>query len=92
MNNRKCDFCSNFDFSLYSWVPDSCGVRILYADSSRFPRKEQFNFCPVCGKPRKGVQKRRSSPVDESTDLFIAAYEAYLQRRGITHEEDETLA
>lgn len=84
MNNRKCDFCSNFDFSFYSWVPDSSGTRILSAKgrSRRFSRKKQFNFCPVCGKPREGMEGKRSVSNEEAVRAFLTGYENFLKSHG----------
>ena len=48
-----CIFCKNFDFgSVRANVEiyqHSIQANIVHAGgSSRFPKSEQFNFCPVC--------------------------------------------
>lgn len=48
-----CEFCQTFDFS-----SASAEVRLGFAHilnalcNTKYPRHQQFNFCPVCGKPR----------------------------------------
>lgn len=54
-----CIFCKNFDFGsvrtdveIYQHY---IHTNIVHAGgSSRFPKSEQFNFCPVCGEELKG--------------------------------------
>lgn len=42
-----CKFCEKFDFSSARIVDG--GIR-LAVGSTKYPEKEQFNFCPVCGR------------------------------------------
>ena len=48
-----CDFCKKFDFSTVKPHIDVFGARIhLALGVTKFPRSEQFNYCPVCGEKR----------------------------------------
>lgn len=48
-----CDFCRAFDFSSASTEVNHGFAHILNAlCNTQYPRHQQFNFCPVCGKPR----------------------------------------
>ena len=48
-----CEFCNKFDFGNAKAEVDNYGAKILLAlGSTRFSEKEQFNYCPVCGKKR----------------------------------------
>ena len=49
----QCPFCDRFDFTVSGWSADPYGARIVNAGgSSRIPRRQQFNYCPVCGRAR----------------------------------------
>lgn len=50
----SCIFCKNFDFGSVRTnieiTQSYIHANIVHAGgSSRFPKSEQFNFCPVCG-------------------------------------------
>lgn len=46
-----CEFCKRFDFSTAKTEVDKHGARLLTGIcNTRFSEKEQFNFCPVCGR------------------------------------------
>ena len=50
----SCIFCRNFDFGCVRTDVEISQHYIhanivLSGGSSRFPKSEQFNFCPVCG-------------------------------------------
>lgn len=56
--NEGCDFCNNFDFRRTAYRiddgSDKKSANIFIAGGSAiFPRTEQFNYCPVCGKKRE---------------------------------------
>ena len=45
-----CNFCRSFDFSSARCKVDRHGANIAFSGgSSRFPRWQQFQFCPHCG-------------------------------------------
>ena len=50
----SCIFCRNFDFGCVR-TDVEISQHYIHANivhsggSSRFPKSEQFNFCPVCG-------------------------------------------
>lgn len=51
---NPCKFCSKFEFDSASAEVDKYAARIKLACASyRYPTEEQFNFCPVCGRPTK---------------------------------------
>jgi len=61
-----CDFCNNFDFGSAKVLVEKYGNRvranIVHAGGfSRFPKKEQFNFCPRCGKDMRIVTSKGES-------------------------------
>lgn len=46
-----CKFCENFNFSNARVRVDEDGAIIeLALCNTKFPKEEQFNFCPVCGR------------------------------------------
>lgn len=50
-----CDFCSRADFGEYGFEITKHYAKICCALGSwRFPEKEQFLFCPKCGRPLTG--------------------------------------
>ena len=54
-----CDFCQKFDFAGARAEVNKYGAHIsLGVCSTKFPNKEQFKFCPMCGRrlpqPPKG--------------------------------------
>ena len=54
-----CDFCNRADFGEFGFEITKHYAKICCALGSwRFPEKEQFLFCPLCGKPltNKAVQ------------------------------------
>ena len=54
-----CDFCNTADFGEFGFEITKHYAKICCALGSwRFPEKEQFLFCPKCGKPLtdEGVQ------------------------------------
>ena len=82
MSEKNCPFCSQFDFGCAWAEVDKFGARITQAGGSyRFPREKQFNFCPVCGKPRdemspsvQDLEQRFSRLVDALSKWFSAAH------------------
>lgn len=48
-----CKFCETFDFSKAKVVINKFGASISLPLYTEFPIKEQFNFCPNCGKNLK---------------------------------------
>ena len=49
---RGCDFCNRADFGKFGFEITKHYAKICCALGSwRFPGKEQFLFCPKCGKP-----------------------------------------
>ena len=47
----ECKFCSQFDFNKARITIDKYGAKIeLAICNTKFPKEEQFNFCPVCGR------------------------------------------
>ena len=52
---KPCDFCARFDFDSAKATTDRYGAHIkLACAATKYPVHEQFNFCPVCGRPLKG--------------------------------------
>lgn len=51
--SNGCEFCRRFDFSTASAIIESEKFANIYlaVGSYRFPKNEQFNFCPICGHP-----------------------------------------
>ena len=48
---RMCEFCEKFDFSRVKVEITKYGANIISAlGSTKFDKKEQFNFCPICGR------------------------------------------
>ena len=48
-----CEFCRVFDFSRASTEVNHGFAHILNAlCNTQYPRHQQFNYCPVCGKAR----------------------------------------
>lgn len=56
--NKGCDFCNNFDFSRVTYHVDYTfekkSADIYLAGSAKYPRGQQFDYCPACGKKREG--------------------------------------
>ena len=49
-----CEFCKKFDFSSVTTKIDKYGAGIQMSGGSyRFPVKEWFNYCPICGEKVK---------------------------------------
>lgn len=49
--NEGCEFCEKYDFARAKIEIDKYGVRIVLAGGlTRFTKKEQFNYCPMCGR------------------------------------------
>ena len=48
---NKCKFCKTYDFAIARTRVDEDGAVIETAlCNTKFPKEEQFNFCPVCGR------------------------------------------
>lgn len=46
-----CEFCKKFDFGTATAKVDKYGASICFAGGfGRYPKEEQFKFCPVCGR------------------------------------------
>lgn len=57
-----CKFCEVFDFGVAKTEMETIGTRryagiVSAGGSYRFPKEEQFKFCPNCGKERDKVIK-----------------------------------
>ena len=62
-----CDFCNTADFGEFGFEITKHYAKICCALGSwRFPEKEQFLFCPKCGKPL----------TDEAVDMVMERLEA----------------
>ena len=62
-----CDFCNTADFGEFGFEITKHYAKICCALGSwRFPEKEQFLFCPKCGKPL----------TDESVQMVMERLEA----------------
>lgn len=62
-----CDFCNTADFGEFGFDITKHYAKICCALGSwRFPEKEQFLFCPKCGKPL----------TDEAVEMVIERLEA----------------
>ena len=62
-----CDFCNTADFGEFGFEITKHYAKICCALGSwRFPEKEQFLFCPKCGKPL----------TDEAVDMVMERMEA----------------
>ncbi len=64
INSNPCGFCGKFNFGDAKAEVYPNGANLVFASSwSRFPVDEQFNFCPVCGRPvKKGGAKMDGEP------------------------------
>ena len=90
MTEKGCPFCSQFDFGCAWAEVDKFGARITQAGGSyRFPREQQFNFCPVCGKPRDQMspsvhelEQRFKRLVDALSVWFGAAHLSWANSGG----------
>ena len=66
-----CDFCDMADFGEFGFEITKHYAKICCALGSwRFPRKEQFLFCPKCGKPL----------TDEAVEMVLERLEAMKDR------------
>lgn len=62
-----CDFCNTADFGEFGFEITKHYAKICCALGSwRFPEKEQFLFCPKCGKPL----------TDEAVEMVMERLEA----------------
>ena len=62
-----CDFCNTADFGEFGFEITKHYAKICCALGSwRFPEKEQFLFCPKCGKPL----------TDEAVEIVVERLEA----------------
>jgi len=51
-----CEFCERFDFgNARADIRDGHVGIAIAGESSKFPKEEQFRFCPVCGASREEV-------------------------------------
>ena len=47
---QGCEFCRSFDFGVARCAVDKHGANIVFSGgSSKYPRQQQFRFCPHCG-------------------------------------------
>lgn len=71
----SCIFCRNFDFGCVRTNVEISQHYIhanivLAGGSSRFPKSEQFNFCPVCGEElKKAIILKRRAVNEKETGL-----------------------
>ena len=66
-----CDFCNTADFGEFGFEITKHYAKICCALGSwRFPEKEQFLFCPKCGKPL----------TDEAVQMVMERLEALHER------------
>lgn len=69
-----CDFCNRADFGEFGFEITKHYAKICSALGSwRFPKHEQFLFCPKCGKPLTGeamqmVMKRLEATYEQNND------------------------
>ena len=65
MRGNGCTFCRSFDFATARASVDQHGFAhiALAAASTQYPRYEQFNYCPVCGKSR--FEEEEHAPATE---------------------------
>ena len=69
---RGCDFCNRADFGEFGFEITKHYAKICCALGSwRFPEKEQFLFCPKCGKPL----------TDEAVQMVMKRLEALYENR-----------
>ena len=67
-----CDFCNTADFGEFGFEITKHYAKICCALGSwRFPEKEQFLFCPKCGKPL----------TDEAVEMVVERLEALNENR-----------
>lgn len=53
---RGCEFCRTFNFSTARCEVTKHGTHICIASTiTAYPKEEQFNFCPMCGRKLKGA-------------------------------------
>ena len=68
-----CDFCNTADFGEFGFEITKHYAKICCALGSwRFPEKEQFLFCPKCGKPL----------TDEAVEMVMERLEALKDGKG----------
>ena len=68
-----CDFCNTADFGEFGFEITKHYAKICCALGSwRFPEKEQFLFCPKCGKPL----------TDEAVEMVMERLEALSNGKG----------
>lgn len=55
---KGCEFCKKFDFSEASAKVEKGKFAHIHlvCGNTRYPKEEQFNFCPMCGRKLKEVQ------------------------------------
>lgn len=67
-----CPFCEQFDFSrVRAGCKPQIGPFLEFirpGKPGKVESREQFNYCPVCGKPRKEGLYRREAEVDEEQE------------------------
>ena len=69
-----CDFCNTADFGEFGFEITKHYAKICCALGSwRFPEKEQFLFCPKCGKPL----------TDEGVQMVMERLEALKDGKGV---------
>lgn len=56
-----CEFCSKFDFATATTSVEGEYAHIYLAlCNTSFPKEQQFNFCPVCGKDLRETTKPKA--------------------------------
>lgn len=54
-----CEFCKKFDFSTAKpEVKGDFAHIILAICNTRFPKEQQFNYCPVCGRDMRKEEEK----------------------------------
>lgn len=73
-----CDFCNKFDFGSASIDVDKYGARVKLALAAyRYPREEQFNFCPKCGKSRGVIEtEKKSEKIQKGEPIWYVDFES----------------
>ena len=67
-----CEFCKKFDFGTATAKVDKYGASICFAGGfGRYPKEEQFKFCPVCGR-RLDLYSRDGMTNEQAERLLLS--------------------
>lgn len=71
-----CEFCKKFDFGTATAKVDKYGASICFAGGfGRYPKEEQFKFCPVCGR-RLDLYSRDGMTNEQAERLLLSHLDA----------------